>query len=64
MDEVVDGGLATVSPYVNVATVRTAHRRYCATGDIEEGVKVWEATTLWSRLGRAERTESTTLAAG
>ena len=64
MEEVVRGGLATVSPYVNVAAVRTAYRRYCATGDMDAGVKVWEAAALSSWLGRARRIESASLAAG
>jgi asparagine synthase (glutamine-hydrolysing) len=64
MDQVVQGGLATVSPFVDAAAVRTAYRRYRATGDIDAGIKVWEATALSSWLGRAGRTESTSLAAG
>ena len=64
MDEVVQGGLATVSQYVNVPAVRTAYRRYRATGDMDEGVKVWEATALSSWLGRTGRAEATSLAAG
>jgi hypothetical protein len=64
MDEVIRDGLAIVGPYVNVAAVRAAYRRYCDTGDMDEGVKVWEAAALSSWLDRATRTESASPAAG